>query len=179
MKLTDASKMAKEMITKYVPGCEFAGFNRRKRALGTATLKNGKEYIELSQVYVSGASEENVKNTIAHECAHILAWRTYGTFKHDKYFYKCCKITGAEQTRVCKDKKVTEMMKGGYGLVLIEDEKVKEVINSTWHSRPRRDMSECYLTNRPKYETKGKLFYCLVQDAVVGKTKTVGKYWQK
>lgn len=178
MRQSDASKMAREMIKEFIPGAYFGGFNNRKNSLGVAKLKNGMEFIELSSVYVSGADEESVKNTIAHECAHILAHRTYGTFKHDKYFYSCCKVTGAEQTRVNRDPKVQEAMKGVYGLVLIVAGEVKEVFSSSWHRRPSKSLFSSYIPGRQK-ETLGKLYYCRTESAKIGKkVDTKNIFWQ-
>lgn len=182
MDLNTAQSLAEEMINKFIPGTIFKGFNNRKRSCGRATYNDNrgqiKEYIELSKHYVLSASAENVKNTIAHECAHILARRMYGTFDHDNNFYKACVIVGAREERYNSDPEVKSIMQGCYRLVLIENETVIEVYNNSWHKRPRRDLAECYIpTNRIK--TTGNLWYCKVEDAVVNNKYDAKKYWQK
>lgn len=183
MTLREAEKLAREMIQKYVPGTEFA-FNNRKTSLGVAkvrgTMMTGvKQSIELSMPFVLTASVDNIKDTIAHECAHILAYRTAGTLAHDRHFYKACTITGAKQERLKKDltKKSKEALKGGYGLVLIENGVVTEVINANWHKRPRSNMADRYIPGR-KTQTLGNLYYCMVKDAKIGRKQGIC-FWQK
>lgn len=183
MTLREAEKLAREMIQKYVPGTEFA-FNNRKTSLGVAkvrgTMMTGvKQSIELSMPFVKSASDSNIKDTIAHECAHILAYRTAGTLAHDRHFYKACTITGAKQERLKKDlaESSKEALKGCYCMVLIENGVVTEVLNANWHKRPRVNAAQRYLTGR-KTATLGKLYYCMVKDAKIGR-KISELFWQK
>lgn len=180
MKLTDATKMVKEMINQYVPGAEFAGYSSSKRTLGQAGIKAGRQYIKLSMPFVQIADEAAVRNTIAHECAHLLAFRRFGTLAHDRHFYAMCDVTGARAERLNKDKKISEALSvsANYRLVLAgEDGKVAEVLSNTYQKRPRKDITECWLTNNRS--SKGRLWYCAAENAKIGKTIVKGLFFQK
>jgi len=180
MKLIEATKIVKEMIAKHVPGTEFAGYTSSKRSLGVAGISGGKQYIKLSSVFVQIADEKAVRNTIAHECAHLLAYRKYGTLRHDKYFYKMCEVTGATPERLNSNQQVSQALasKSAYRLVIADASgKIVEIASNTYQKRPRKDISDCWLGNNRA--TLGRLWYCETKNAQLGKTITKGLFFQK
>ena len=73
MKTYEAKNLALKLMEKYEikrEGWKFA-FNNRKRGLGLCS--HIKRTIYLSKVYVQYNNEEEIKNTILHEIAHVLA----------------------------------------------------------------------------------------------------------
>lgn len=179
MKLSEATKMAKEMIALHVPGAEFAGYTSSRKTLGCAGISAGKQFIKLSSVFVQLAEEKAVRNTIAHECAHLLAYRRFGTFGHDKHFYNMCAVTGAAPKRLNCDQKVSEALSSAsaYRGVIAKDGKVAKVTDNSYQNRPRKDLTSCWLGN--DRSTEGCLWYCETKNAKVGLSVVRGIYWQK
>lgn len=176
MEESRAIQLVNEYIDTYIPGAFFGGFMNSKRTLGMACASSVGHYIKLSKHLVKLATEDQIRNTIAHECAHILALRRFGTLKHDKYFYRMCHVTGAKAERVASDSPVSSKLEGGYRLVLVKDCIVEEILPNKYYRRPRKPLCGCWLVSRPA-ETKGRLYYCEAKNAVVGKHIN-NEFWQ-
>lgn len=179
MKESRAIELINEYIEKFIPGAYFGGFSNSKRTLGTAHRGRRGEFIKISRYLVMYSTEEHIRNTIAHECAHILAYRKFGTFAHDNFFYQMCAITGADQKRCASNDALRNRLPASdtFTMIIAENGKVKEVTNNSYIRRPRKSLSGCYLTSR-KYETLDKLYYCRKTDAVVGAEIVSSKYWR-
>lgn len=179
MNLTEATNLINEYIEKFIPGATFAGFTSSKNTLGAAGIKGGKQYIKISKPFVLSASEDSIRNTIAHECAHILSWRKHGTLAHDKHFYNTCLITGANPER-CSDMETNnEALKGSYALVILDNDEITKVITTDFHRKPRKDMTSRFIASQPKSATLGKLHYCRIEHAKIGKISNKNNFWQK
>lgn len=179
MNLPDATNLIHEYINKFIPGTKFAGFTNSKVTLGSAGLRGSAPFIKISKPFVLTASEKSIRNTIAHECAHILSYHKFGTLAHDQHFYNMCKVTGADAERCSEHEINNEALKGTYGLVIIDNDEVVEVLNTTYHRRPRLDMSTRFLSDKPKSATLGKLHYCKLEDAKIGTVINKNNFWQK
>lgn len=173
-------KLVNEYINKHIPGAYFKGFTNSKLCLGSASYSRTKgEYIKLSRYMIKIVSEEQIKDTIAHEVAHILAYRKFGTLKHDHYFYQMCHVTGARPERLANDKSLKESINNdsSYVMVVVKDGMVIRVTNNSYFRKPRKSLKSVYLTSDKKL-TLGNLYYCKKEDAFVGKKIDNGNFWQ-
>lgn len=174
-------KLVNEYINKFIPGAYFKGFTNSKLCLGSASFprNGGKEYIKLSRYMIKTASDSQILDTIAHEVAHILAYRNFGTIKHDNYFYRMCHVTGARPERLADDANLKNSIKedSSYVMVLVKDGMVVKVTNNTYFRKPRKSLKTVYLTSDKK-NTLGNLYYCKKEDAFVGKKIDNGNFWQ-
>ena len=180
MKISEATKMVQEMIDKHIPGAVFDGYTSSRKTLGLAGFHGTKQFIKLSQPFVKIASKSEVFDTVAHEVAHLLAYRNFGTLAHDKHFYDMCKIVGAKPERLASNKsetseKLSSMSK--YRLILADENgQVKRVLTNTYDRRPRRNLTRLILNSDKN--TLGKLWYCETRNAKVGLKITPEKFWQ-
>lgn len=179
MNLNEATNLVNEYINKFIPGTVFAGFISSKIVFGKAGIKSGVGIIKLSKPYVLSASDESIRDTIAHEVAHILSYRKFGTLAHDRHFYRMCLVTGATPERCSNQEANNQALKGSYGFVIIDNDEVTHVLSSNFHRRPRKDMTNRFLLDRPRHETLGKIHYCKIENAKVGKIKNKNDFWQK
>lgn len=173
-------ELVNEYINKFIPGAYFKGFTNSKLCLGVAGLSKTKgEYIKLSRYMIKIVSDEQIHETIAHEVAHILAYRKFGTLAHDKNFYQMCRVTGARPERLADDKDLIKNIRedSSYCMIVAKDGLVGRITANTYFRKPRKKLKSVYLTNDKK-GTLGNLYFCKKEDAIVGKNIDNECFWQ-
>lgn len=102
MQLQAARAMAVELMNEHLPDRNWSfSFNRAKHTFGIAHF--GKRMIFLSAPLVELNSEEDVKDTILHEIAHVIAGAYAG---HNWKWKQVCRQIGAKPERCFNPEKV-------------------------------------------------------------------------
>ena len=95
MELREIMKLGKQMLLKHKLDDWTFKLNNAKRCFGTCNYKNKTIYI--SRIIAKLNSEDEVKDTILHEIAHILA----GKQGHNHIWKEQCLKIGANPKRDC------------------------------------------------------------------------------
>lgn len=91
MNIEKAEELAKSLISKYLTSEWSFSFNRRKAVLGVCNYTT--KTISLSKTVTLANSEAQVKNTILHEIAHVIAG---AEAKHSAKWVQIAKSIGCD-----------------------------------------------------------------------------------
>ena len=83
--------------------------NRMTRCWGMATVKSGEYIIKISgKVYVGNEATMALRNTVAHEVAHLVEYELYGEFSHSDRWAYFMTLLGQTPNRTVTDEKKAE-----------------------------------------------------------------------
>jgi predicted SprT family Zn-dependent metalloprotease len=112
MNLTDARKLAEELMDKHIPRSDrfmwSFEYMDRTRGIGLCSFRaSNRNTISLNEDFTLLAPENEVKDVILHEIAHVLAGRTRG---HDRVWQLYCLQIGGNGQRLHKSEATTQML---------------------------------------------------------------------
>jgi SprT protein len=107
-------------------------YNLKGTKAGTASIQN---VIRLNPVLLEQNVDEFIQRTVAHELAHILSYKLYGTLAHDKYWKRVMVSFGVEPSR-CHSYDVSNVQRAKHIKTFIYKCKCKEhIITSIRHNK--------------------------------------------
>lgn len=97
MNKTQATDLARSLVSKHLLDEWDFDWNNRKSALGVCNYR--KKTIYLSEYFLGRVTDDEIKDTILHEIAHALTWVFYHKTGHGPVWKRICRQIGAKPQR--------------------------------------------------------------------------------